>query len=120
MKKLKETLWKNYKEASEKIESLSADDPHYEMLLEERDKVRNKLFQLEQACMETDVKKGQIEAENKREKTRNIISIATFTTTTLVGIWTVLKTFKFDQGATVTSTLGRSNITNVVSKMFKR
>ena len=109
MKKLLESLWKDYEDVSEQIECVDKDNPIYEKLLEDRDKVRNELFKLE-----------QLDSENKREKTRNTISIVTFIVTTLVGIWTVLKTFKFDQESTVTSTLGRTSLTNIVSRMFKR
>ena len=120
MSKTNETLWKNYEEVNEKILNLDTKDEGYELLLEERDKLRNELIKLEQVKMETELKKSQIEAEDKREKTRNIITIGTFAVTTSVGIWTVLKTFRFDQESTITSTLGRNSITNVVSKMFKR
>lgn len=109
MKKLLESLWKDYEEAREVIESVNKDNPMYEKLLEDRDKVRNELVKLE-----------QLESENKREKTRNIISIVTFIITTLVGIWTVIKAYKFDESATMTSTLGRTSISNVVSKLFRK
>lgn len=120
MEKTKETLWSDYKKVSEKIESLDIKDEGYELLLEERDKIRNELIKLEQVNMDSDLKKLQIAAEDKREKIRNGITIGTFAITTSVGIWTVIKTFKFDQVATITSTLGRNSITNTVSKMFKR
>lgn len=120
MSKTYEALWKNYSDVNEKISVLDTKDERYESLLDERDKLRNELIKLEQVKMETDLKRSQIEAENKREKTRNIITLGTFAVTTGVSIWTVLKTFKFDQESTITSTLGRNSITNVVSKMFKR
>ena len=120
MKKTKETLWNDYEKVSNQIDGLELKDEKYETLLEERDKIRNELIKLDTANMDVDLKKLQIEAENKREKIRNGITIGTFVITTGVSVWTVIKTFKFDQGATVTSTLGRTSITNVVSKMFKR
>lgn len=120
MSKTTETLWKNYEEVNEKINSLDIKDEGYELLLEERDKLRNELIKLDQVKTETELKKSQIEAEDKREKTRNIITLGTFAVTTGVGIWTVLKTFRFDQESTITSTLGRNSISNVVSKMFKK
>lgn len=120
MSKTNETLWKSYEEINEKISIYGTIDEHYKVLLEERDKIRNELIKLEQAKMENDLKRNQIKAEDKREKIRNIINVGTFTVTTGVSIWTVLKTFKFDQESTITSTLGRNSITNVVSKIFKR
>lgn len=120
MKKTKETLWADYEKVSKQIEGLEPKDTNYELLLEERDKIRNELIKIEQVTMDSDMKKLQMEAEDKREKVRNGITIGTFVVTTGVSVWTVIKTFKFDQGATVTSTLGRTSLTNVVSKMFKR
>ena len=120
MSKTTEILWKNYEEINERISVLDTNNENYKLLLEERDKLRNELIKLEQVKIETNLKKSQIEAEDKREKIRNAITIGTFTVTTGVSIWTVLKTFKFDQESTITSTLGRNSITNVVSKMFKR
>ena len=120
MEKTKETLWNDYEKVSNQIRNLDLKDAKYELLLEERDKIRNELIKLEQVGIDSDMKKLQIEAEDKREKIRNGITIGTFVVTTGVSIWTVIKTFKFDQGATVTSTLGRTSLTNVVSKIFKR
>jgi len=120
MKKTKETLWADYDKVTKQIDGLTPNDSGYQVLLEERDKIRNELIKLEEANMESDLKKLQIEAENKREKVRNAITIGTFTVTTSVGIWTVLKTFRFDEVGTVTSTLGRNSISNVFGKMFKR
>lgn len=120
MKKTKDTLWSDYDKVTQQIENLTPSDSGYELLLEERDKIRNELIKLEEANMESELKKLQIDAENKREKVRNCIAIGTFSVTTSVGIWTVLKTFKFDESGTITSTLGRSSVSNVFGKMFKR
>lgn len=120
MEKTKETLWADYSKVSEQIKQLEVTDANYELLLEERDKIRNELIKLEQANLDVELKKLQLEAENKREKVRNGITIGTFAITTGVSVWTVLKTFRFDQESTITSTLGRTSISNVVSKMFKR
>lgn len=120
MSKTNDALWKDYGDVNEKLKVINADDERYEMLLDERDKLRNELIKLEQVKMETEVKKSQIEADDKREKTRNMITIGTFTVTTGISIWTVLKTFKFDETSTITSTLGRNSVTNVVSKIFKK
>lgn len=120
MKKTKEALWKDYNDVDEKIKVVDIDNERYELLLETKDKLRNELIKIDQVNMEFLMKQKQIEAENKREKTRNAITIVSFVITTGVGIWTVIKTFRFDQTSTITSTLGRSGLTNVVSKIFKR
>ena len=95
-------------------------DTKRESLLEERDKLRNELIKLEQINIESGVKKSQIEAEDRREKVRNQITIGTFIVSTSISVFAIAKTFKFDQVATVTSTLGRSILNGVVPKMFKR
>lgn len=120
MSKTNDALWKDYKDIDDRLTIIGADDERYKVLLEEKDKLRNELIKLEQIKIETDLKKSQIEAEDKREKIRNLITIGTFTVTTSISIWTVLKTFKFDQESTITSTLGRISITNAVSKIFKK
>lgn len=109
MNKIKETLWNNYEKVNELIEGIEIKDEKYELLLEERDRIRNELIKLEQT-----------ESENKREKIRNGISIGTFVVSTGVSVFAIVKTFKFDQVATVTSTLGRNILNGVVPKMFKR
>ena len=120
MNKVKETLWADYEKVSTQIESLDIKDEKYELLLEERDKLRNELIKFEQTNMETNLKKSQIEAEDKREKIRNQITIGTFAVSTGISVYAIAKTFKFDQVATVTSTLGRNILNGVVPKMFKR
>lgn len=120
MSKTNEALWKDYKDVNDKLAIIDGDDERYKLLLEERDKLRNELIKLEQIKIETDLKKSQFEVEGEREKTRNMITVGTFAVTTTIGLWTVLKTFKFDETSTVTSTLGRSSITNIVSKIFNK
>ena len=120
MSKIKEALWNDYNNASKELEGLEVKSEEHKMLLEERDKLRNELIKLEQIEMETKIKTTQIQAEDEREKIRNQITIGTFVITTGVSIYTIAKTFKFDQVATVTSTLGRNILNGVVPKMFKR
>lgn len=120
MRKINETLWKDYDKVSQKIETLDVQDESYKMLLEEEDKIRNELIKLELAHMEADVKRGQIEAEDKREMIRNRITIGTFGVSTIISVIALYKTFKFDETGTVTSTLGRNILNGVVPKMFKR
>ena len=120
MNKIKEALWKDYKASCELLNSLDAKTDEYQSVLEERDKLRNELIKLEQIEQENNIKKSQIESEDKREKIRNGITIGTFAITTGVSIYAIAKTFKFDQVATVTSTLGRNILNGVVPKMLKR
>lgn len=120
MKKIYETLWEDYRRVSKQIEELKVDDANYNLLLEERDKIRNEMIKIEQAEMEIKVKNSQIEAENKREKVRNGIGIVTFSVSTLVSLVAMAKTFKFDETGTVTSTMGRNILNGFIPKMFKR
>lgn len=119
MEKLKSALWADYNKVSELIAVVDKDDDRYTDLLDERDKLRNELIKLDQTIMETEVKKSQMEAENKREKVRNQITIGTFVVSTGISVYAILKTFKFDQTGTVTSTLGRGILNGVLPK-FKR
>lgn len=120
MKRIKETLWQDYNKVSQQISEVDVKNDKYELLLEERDKIRNELIKLEQVDMETNLKVSQMNAESKREKIRNKITVGTFAITTSISVFAIIKTFKFDQGATVTSTLGRNILNGVVPKMFKR
>lgn len=120
MNKIKETLWADYEKVSEQIVCLAKEDDRYELLLEERDKLRNELIKLEQVNIDNNLKKYQMDTENKREKIRNEITIGTFMITTGISLYAIAKTFKFDQTATVTSTLGRGVLNGVIPKMFKR
>ena len=109
MKETKETLWKDYDEVKKQIKDITIDHPRYELLMGQLDKIRDKIIKLE-----------EIESENKRDKNRNIMTGISIGTTSLIGIWTVIKTFKFDDKSTVTSTLGRNCLSNAVQRMFKR
>lgn len=120
MMKIKEALWQNYKKVNEQLETFDVGSNEHKALLEERDKLRNELLKLEQIEQEKEMKKSQIESEDKREKIRNGITIGTFAISTGVSLYAIAKTFKFDQVATVTSTLGRGILNGVVPKMLKR
>lgn len=120
MSKVNEALWSDYTKANELIESSEKGSNEYSNALVERDNIRNELIKLEQIKNEKDVKMSQIESEDKRERVRNAITIGTFTVSTIVSVCAISKTFKFDQVATVTSTLGRNILNGVVPKMLKR
>ena len=112
MKRIKEALWSDYTEANKQIKSLDAKSDRYQVLLEEKDKVRNEMIELAKIEQERHIKLSQIESENEREKFRNLISS--------VSIYAITKTFKFDQVATVTSTLGRNILNGVVPKILRK
>lgn len=120
MEKVRKTLWSDYEKVSGEIEGMQPNTDGYQSKLEERDKLRNELIKLAQIEEENKIKISQIEAENKRESIRNRITIGTFIVTTGVSVYAIAKTFKFDQVATVTSTLGRNILNGVIPKMMKR
>lgn len=120
MEEIKQALWGDYSRIGKELNSCEVGSENYKSLSEEQDKLRNELIKLEQIKQESEVKREQIESENKREDIRNKITIGTFVVTTGVSVYTIAKTFKFDQVATVTSTLGRNILNGVVPKMFKR
>ena len=132
MDKIKKTLWSDYDKVSNQINDVTdVNNDKYKLLLEERDKVRNELIKLEQTKIEADLKKQQLEtevknkeaqikAEDQRESVRNKITIGTFLVTTGISVYAIIRTFKFDETGTVTSTLGRNILTSAMPKMFKR
>jgi len=132
MDKIKKTLWNDYDKVSNQINDVTdVNNDKYKLLLEERDKVRNELIKLEQTKIEADLKKQQLEtevknkeaqikAEDQRESVRNKITIGTFLVTTGISVYAIIRTFKFDETGTVTSTLGRNILTSAMPKMFKR
>lgn len=132
MDKIKKTLWNDYDKVSNQINDVTdVNNEKYKLLLEERDKVRNELIKLEQTKIEADLKKQQLEtevknkeaqikADDQREAVRNKITIGTFLVTTGISFYAIIRTFKFDETGTVTSTLGRNILTSAMPKIFKR
>lgn len=119
MKETRELLMKDYNDIGEKINVAEPGGPIMEGLYKERDSIRNELIKLDSVQMDAKYKKAEIEAENKRDKIRNRITIGTFAVSTIISIWAVVKTFRFDQESTVTSTLGRSILNNILPKSRK-
>lgn len=120
MDKLEEALWKDYKDLGDLISVMANDNENKGNLLEERDNIRNELLKLEQSKNEVGIKRDEIKAEDEREKIRNRITIITFAVSTTLSLYAIVKTFRFDQESTVTSTLGRNILNGVIPKMFKR
>jgi len=120
MKKVKDALWLDYQKVSKQIDGMKVDTEGYKAVLDERDKLRSELLELTKIEEERNIKLAQLESESKRESIRNGITIGTFIISTGVSLYAINKTFKFDQVATVTSTLGRSILNGVVPKMLKR
>lgn len=120
MNKIESTLWNNYEAVNKLILSTEISKDEYKVLLEERDKIRNELINMDQFDQEIDVKISQIECDNMKDKIHNGITIGTFIISTGVSIYAISKTFKFDQVATITSTLGRNILNGVIPKIGKK
>lgn len=119
--KIEEALWSDYKDASDLISDLDISKTETcKIVLEDRDKIRNELIKVEQMKNEKEIQNYQIQTESRKDLIRNTISMITFGITTGVSVYTIVKTFKFDQASTVTSTLGRNVLNGVVPKMLKR
>lgn len=117
--KIEEALWQDYKDASELIDGLSVEEnvDSYRIAVEDRDKIRNELIKLEQMKNEKENQNEQLKSDSKKDLVRNVLSMVTFGVTTGLSIFTIIKTFKFDQTSTVTSTLGRNALNGVIPKL---
>ena len=70
----------------------------------------------EQLNSNSDLKWQEIEANSKDRKTQNRIAIAGLIVNSALIVWGTLKTFKFDNTSTVTSTLGRDILRRFVPR----
>ena len=70
----------------------------------------------EQLNANSDLKWQEIEANSKDRKTQNRIAIAGLIMNSALIVWGTLKTFKFDNTSTVTSTLGRDILRRFVPR----
>ena len=120
--KIEEALWQDYNDANDLLNEISIGEnsESYKIALEDKDKIRNELIKVEQMKKEEQMQAEQIKNDSKKDMIRNILSTVTFGVTTGVSIYTIVKTFKFDQESTVTSTLGRNILNGVIPKMSKR
>lgn len=128
--KIEEALWNDYNDAKSKLDGLPLDDKKAEVLIKERDNIRNELIEYDKSVKELELKKQlsendvklkskQLTTEQKNELMRNGITIGTFLISTTVSIFTIVKTFRFDEESSVTSTMGRGVLNGVVPKLFK-
>lgn len=117
---IEEALWKDYSALGDLLSVMGNDNERKGSILEERDKIRNELIKLEQSKNDIRIKREEIDAENEREKVRNRITIATFGVSTAISLYAIIRTFRFDQESTVTSTLGRSILNGVIPKLFNK
>ena len=120
MKETRELLMEDYRKASDLIKVVPPDSKDLEKLMKERDDIRNELIKVDSVELDVKLKKEESKAEDKREMIRNGITIGTFIVTSGISIWAVLKTFKFDEVGTITSTLGRGIIGGFAPKIKQK
>ena len=120
MKNLKEALWSDYTENTELINGVEIGTTEYKNFMDERDKIRNELIKVEQIEEDRITKEYEIDSEKRNNFIGHAITLGTFAVSTIISVYAISKTFRFDQEATITSTLGRGIINNVTSKIFKR
>ena len=116
MERIREALWEDYEETKKLLEDLEPGTDEYKMVSAEVDNIRKELIDVGKTDIESDIKKTQIDEDTKREKTKNRITIGTFTVTTGLSLYALLRTFKFDETDTVTSTLGRNILNSFLPK----
>lgn len=119
---IKEALWANYEDVNKQIKELdmSSTDSNYQNLFEERDRLRNELLKLEQLEQEKHIQISKMQIEQRNELIRNGITVGTFAINLIACIGIAMKTFKFDQTSTITSTMGRNALSNFIPKLFRR
>lgn len=120
MNKIESALWADYDEAGKKLNDLKVESDHYDIILDDKDRIRKEIIEIEQIKQETNIKMSQIESENIREKNRNKLALLNFGITTGVTVVGMILTFKFDKVATITSTMGRGILNGLVPKFNKR
>jgi hypothetical protein len=116
---IEEALWQDYEDAGNRIGGLNIEEnvDSFKIAIEDRDKIRNELIKLEQMKNEKEIQNKQLKSDSKKELIRNIFSVGSFIVTTGLSIYTIWRTFKFDESSTITSTLGRGTLNGVIPKL---
>ena len=116
MDKIKEALWNDYEEKKELLNDMEPGSDEYKVVASEVDNIRKELIDVDKTVAENEFKVTQAADDSKKEKTRNRITIGTFVTSTVLSLYAIGKTFKFDSSSTVTSTLGRNILNAFIPK----
>ena len=116
MEKIKEALWEEYDEKKTLLESLDAGSDKYKVVSMEIDSIRKELIDVGKTESENDIKVTQMKEETKKDTIKNRITIGTFAVSTVMSLYAISQTFKFDEFKTVTSTLGRNILNSFVPK----
>lgn len=109
MSKISERLEKEYDDVKECLIHVNIGSDEYERLSKEADNIRNEIIKAE-----------QIEMENKREMRKLLFLCISTAIGFAIQIKTINKSFKFDESATLTSTIGRSSVLDAATKPFTK
>lgn len=122
MEKLEDALWADYEKAKKLTKDVenNINEENMQLKLEEQDKVRKELIELERIRSDQSTKLAIAESECTKEKIRNGVILITSAATLLVQLIGMKMTFKFDDKAAVTSSLGRSILSNFIPKFGKK
>lgn len=116
MKETRDLLISDYKKVTDLLSVVPESDTRQEQLMKERDNIRQELIKLDSAATEMTMRGKELAEENRREKIRNGITITTFIVSTCVSVYAIVRTFRFDENGTVTSTLGRGILNGIVPR----
>lgn len=116
MKETRTLLMEDYRRVTELLAVVPDSDTRQEQLMKERDNIRNELIKLDSNAVDIHMREKELAEEGKREKIRNGITIGTFVISTCVSVYAILRTFRFDENGTVTSTLGRGILNGIIPK----
>lgn len=116
MEKVKEALWEDYEEKKSLMKTLTPGTDEYKIVSTEVDNIRKELIDVGQTEIDKELKENQIQNDNRKETTKNRITIGTFVITTGISLYALHNTFKFDEFKTVTSTLGRNILNSFLPK----
>ena len=117
--KLLEALWEDYEENTKLISDQAVDSNEYRSFKDERDRIRKELVEVVQMEENEINKEKELKSVNRNEIIRNSIKIGSIIITSLISIYSLKKTFKFDEDATLTSTLGKGIVRDTATKIFR-
>lgn len=114
MSETKKLLLEEYKGLKELEKVIDPKSEKHDEVIELENKVRDQLIKYDSAELDYKSKKEDREAENNRQKTKNIIDIAFGIGTFFISIWATVITLDFDREHSITSTTGKGIISKVV------
>lgn len=127
MKEVKKKLVEEFCEDADGLRDLELGSEQYRSSVDGITKIADRLIRIEEVEIDREMRARQLEADNaiksrqlrderKDRVIKNSIGIGTFIVTTALSVWGINKTFKFDATDTVTSTLGRKILNDLIPR----